>query len=431
MDPMFSLYSGMYKSCAIAAEKQWGSKGIWIPETVYFDGPEVLPDKIFAEMQELYLVRKPWEQASKEFRYFGETKQLYNSQWNFQTDGHWDHGHWIVPDKKMGAFGHTSHIMADGAKIATLFWDRYQYTLDRDWLRDRAYPMIRAPPSSIATSPTSPRTRTACCTLPTSTTGKATGIARTPSWNFRRCTSSSPSPSGRRRSSTSTPTCKPCGGSSTTTSSPRPRRGSGRASAASSPAAGAKKAPTAAKKPTPIEEAAVANDRLKARYMEFTMLGGFTDPPGIGGAHIFRNRLRLREGPGAIDAEHIGALTYGVHLGLLESVGTTPGADPLIQVFPAWPEDWDAQFTLLARGNFLVISSQRKGKTEFVELVSQGGEDCNLKNPWGDAAADVYRRGAQTETVSGHVLNFKTRKGETILVVRGGASPEQFRRAVP
>ena len=48
-----------------------------------------------------------------------------------------------------------------------------------------------------------------------------------------------------------------------------------------------------------------ADRQIKSRFLNFDRTSGFIDVPGIGGAQIFRNRLRLREGPGAIDAEHI------------------------------------------------------------------------------------------------------------------------------
>ncbi len=48
MDPLFSMYSGMMDSCALAARQQWGSQGIWIPEITFFDGMEKLPDDIAA-----------------------------------------------------------------------------------------------------------------------------------------------------------------------------------------------------------------------------------------------------------------------------------------------------------------------------------------------------------------------------------------------
>ncbi len=70
MDPMYDMYSAMLGSCTEAACQQWGSTGLYIPETVYFDGIEKLPDPIAAEMQELYLLEKPWEKRSVEFARF-------------------------------------------------------------------------------------------------------------------------------------------------------------------------------------------------------------------------------------------------------------------------------------------------------------------------------------------------------------------------
>ncbi|HEX9654535.1 MAG TPA: glycoside hydrolase, partial [bacterium] len=37
MDPLFDMYSGMYGACSTAARQMWGSQGIFIPETVWFD----------------------------------------------------------------------------------------------------------------------------------------------------------------------------------------------------------------------------------------------------------------------------------------------------------------------------------------------------------------------------------------------------------
>src|SRR4030095_2753957 len=83
---------------------------------------------------------------------------------------------------------------------------------------------------------------------------------------------------------------------------------------------------------------------LKKRFLGFTALGSFIDAAGGGGAQIFRNRLRLREGPGAIDAEHIAGLSTGIHASMLNSTPLTPGGDPVLRLFATWPKDWDAAF---------------------------------------------------------------------------------------
>src|SRR5205085_1837173 len=63
---------------------------------------------------------------------------------------------------------------------------------------------------------------------------------------------------------------------------------------------------------------------IKRRFLGFTRLGSFIDAEGSGGVKILRNRLRLREGPGAIDAEHIAGLSAGIHAALLSSAPESP-----------------------------------------------------------------------------------------------------------
>ena len=59
LDPVFRMYSGMYDRCAEAARENWGSKGVWFPETTWFSGPGKVPADIAAEMRDLYLVKRP------------------------------------------------------------------------------------------------------------------------------------------------------------------------------------------------------------------------------------------------------------------------------------------------------------------------------------------------------------------------------------
>jgi hypothetical protein len=169
---------------------------------------------------------------------------------------------------------------------------------------------------------------------------------------------------------------------------------------------------------------------LKSLFLNFNRLASFIDSTGIGGAQVFRNRLRLREGPGAIDAEHIGGLTSGIHSSLLANATKIPGDDPIIQIFASWPKDWDADFTLLSRGGFVVSSSQKDGQVEFAELISQLGQECLFKNPWSEAKVELYRDGKKAEGLDGPVLKFATRKGEKIIVVRAGMVPTQFKRTI-
>ena len=57
--------------------------------------------------------------------------------------------------------------------------------------------------------------------------------------------------------------------------------------------------------------------------------------------------------------------------------------DNLIRIFPAWPNGWQCEFTLLAQGGFLVSSSIGKnGNIPMIKIFSQKGGVCSILNPW-------------------------------------------------
>lgn len=150
---------------------------------------------------------------------------------------------------------------------------------------------------------------------------------------------------------------------------------------------------------------------------------GFYFCIGVGRTGVLPNRLTLREGPGAIDCQRLGRAAEALHAALLQSVPPAPGKDPVIHIFPAWPREWDAAYTLLARGAFLVSTSIEKGRIDFVEIQSQVGGECRLRNPWPDAALTLYRNVKKAGDLSGSLLAFHTARGETVTVVRQGSMP--------
>jgi hypothetical protein len=138
---------------------------------------------------------------------------------------------------------------------------------------------------------------------------------------------------------------------------------------------------------------------------------------------ILANRMDLREGFQTTSVQRLGRAADALHNALCQSVPAGPGKAPVIRVFPAWPREWDAAFTLLARGAFLVSSSMEAGRVEFVRIESQAGGDCRLRNPWPDAAVTLSRDGKAEEDLKGELLVFPTHKGETVVVIRGGSVP--------
>lgn len=413
MDPMFDMYSRMAPSCARAAQQQWGSRGIWIPETVWFDGLEELPDDIAAEMRELYLMYKPWSEASPEFLAWARTKQPHNSRTNWKGGGHWDNGHWVYTDKGTGPFGHTTHILGAGARIAALYWQRYQYTQCLDWLRERAYPMIRGAAEFYRNFPNFQRGEDGRYHLLHVNNSES-------NWN------SVDSPYEVECMNIIFPLAVRASEILNVDSElrpvwqeiadhlppPRPRE-RGRRRFGAFVYGG----------PGEIEPLG-ADRKLKRRFLTFARLGSFVDDRGIGGALIFRNRLRLREGPGAIDAEHIAGLSGGIQSSLLDSAPPSEAGEPVLRLFSAWPTDWHAEFQLLARGAFVVGSAIQDGQIPLIEIHSQAGRPCRLQNPWPDAEVDLWRNGQLAESLTGKLLNFSTSDGETIVVVPNGPQPQ-------
>lgn len=413
MNPMFSLYEGMYDACALAAEQQWGSKGIWIPETTFFNGPERLPDDIAAELRDLILVRKPYEERTEKFQWWAETKTRHNSRWNFQADGDWEHGHYVVPNKGRGIFGHTTHILGPSARIASLFWQRYQYTMDMDWLRDRAYPMIKGSAEFYRNFPNLKEGDDGKYHIYHTNNSESDWGGSDASYEISSMHAIFPLAIRASEILGVDAPLRPLWQEIEENLVTLPERGGGGVRPYGS---FVYNGPGAIDPIGPEPE-------LKSRFLGFTRLGSFIDSRGIGGARIFRNRLRLREGPGAIDAEHLGGLSSGIHSTMLSSDPETPGGDPILSLFNDWPRDWDAAFTLLACGAFEVSSLQEAGKIPFVEIHSLAGSGCRLKNPWPDAAVTLYRSGKKAETLTGTLLGFPTTKDEVITAVPEGAPP--------
>lgn len=408
MQPLFNLYSGMYDACATAARQQWGSKGIWIPETVFFNGPEVLPDDIAAELQELDLVYKPFKDRSAKFQWFAETKMRHDSRWNFEAEGKYEHGHLVIPTKNGDIFGHTTHIFADATLISEIYWQRYQSTMDTTWLKENAYPLIKGAAEFYRNFPNFKK----------ESDGKyhihhVNNLES--NWNssdtrYELAALHIIFPLVVRASeildvdAEMRPVWKEIYDNLTSTPPETRLINEGDYGAFVNGGNGA------------IEPLG-SEPALKKRFLQFNRLGGFTDTAGIGGAAIFRNRLRLREGPGVPDAEHLGGLTSGIHSTMVTDVSDSPADEPILKLFNRWPKDWDAAFSLLTRGGFILSSSQQKGKIEFVQIESQAGQNCRLQNPWGNAQVSIYRNSKKAEILAGELLSFPTTKEETIIIV--------------
>jgi len=154
MDPMFSLYSG----CIKPARWRQNSSGIarhLDSRNRFLNGPEPLPDDIAMELRELVLARKPWRNAPNISLVRRKQRCATTAGWNFQTDGKWDHGHLVVPDKGSGVLGIPPTFLPTRQGSAFCSGIATKYTMDTAWLRDRAYPMIKGAAEFYRNFPTS------------------------------------------------------------------------------------------------------------------------------------------------------------------------------------------------------------------------------------------------------------------------------------
>jgi hypothetical protein len=471
LDPVFDMYSGMAGASATAARQQWGSAGIYIPETVWYDGLAPLPDDIAAEMRELYLMRKPWAARSARFLEFATTKLPHSSRWNWWGGGGYVEGRWVPTERGNGPYGPVTHILGTTAKVAYLYWRRYEYTLDRAWLQTRAYPMIKGAAEFYRNFPNLQRAgdgvwhiyhtnsnesvqdvrdsdedlsamrgifavaiRAAeildldgalrgqwrdvldhLAPLPTSADADAVKPAdyhgpavfvrgRTPvvsgrgftpdgnslpQWFFDLCNLDSTDPQLRALANATFD---------------RSLRGEPPGPA------------TSVGVLTKMAIAGATLGRVEAtRFMIPNQIRVLTLERGTAyqGGGVLANRLTLREGPQAFDCQRLGRAAEALQIALLNSTPPAPAQEPTIRLFAAWPPEWDATFTLRARGGFVITATQKNGRVAYVEIRSEAGAPLRLHNPWGESRVSV-QRGAVVEAVAGPVLTIATRVGERI-----------------
>ena len=488
MDPMFSMYSGMFQACCEAARQQWGSQGMYIPETTYFDGLEKLPDEIAGEMRDLYLLRKPWEQRSERFLEYSRQKHPHSSRWNWIAKGEWVNGRFVETDRGFGPYGAVNHILGSNAKIAYLYWRRYEYTLDKEWLRIRAYPMLKGAAEFYRNFPNVRKEADGKYHIQHVNSNESVYGARDtdedlsamrgvfaailkaseilgedaalrPTWkefleNLTPLSTSDDSDALKpgdykgprvwvraRKPAVKEGGLLPDGNSlpawffdlcnleSTDAQALETANNTLTQSLRGQPGPDT---PVGLLSKIPIAAATLGRTEA-VRFLIPNQLRGLQGPRAGGERTTanLANRMSLREGFQALDAEALGRASEALHMALMQSNPPGPAQEPILHLFPAWPKEWDAAFTLAARGAFLVASSIRNGSVEFVELVSQAGAECRLRNPWGEGQVTLYRDGRKSESLSGSMVQFQTRKNERIAVVPGADDPVRYKRAIP
>jgi len=475
LDPVWDMYSGMFDACALAARQQWGSEGIFIPETVWFDGLAPLPDDIAAEMRDLYLLRKPWAERSAHFMEFAATKNPHSSRWNWWGGGSYVDGKWTPTERGFGPFGPVTHNLGTTAKVAYLYWRRYEYTLDREWLRTRAYPMLRGAAELYHHFPNFRRDDDGLWHMHNTNSNEGVMGVRDSDEDLSAMRGAFAAASRAAEildldaplraewreilahlaplpTSADADALKPAGTAGPTVFvRGRTPVVNGRGflpdgnslpqwffdlcnldspDAATLAAANATfdraMQRTGISKETPVgvlSKLAIAGTTLgrvdATRYLVPNQMRSLTTERGntYRAGQPLANRLALREGVQAFDCQRLGRAAEALELALLNSTPPAPAGEPAIRVFPAWPAEWDAAFTLRARGAFVISTAQKNGKVESVEIVSEAGAVCRIRNPWGETEAGIVRESGATERMRGALLEIPTKISERVRLV--------------
>jgi len=91
-----------------------------------------------------------------------------------------------------------------------------------------------------------------------------------------------------------------------------------------------------------------------------------------------------------------------------------------IEVFPAWPKNIDAEFTdLRTEGAFLVSAKQANGQIESIQMTSEKGQECRIRLPWKSARFTCVDSGdSSVVTAEDSILIFATIAGATYQLTR-------------
>lgn len=473
LDPMFKMYSNMKESCEVAADKIWGSKGIWIPETVGFDGLPEIPEHIAHQMKQLYLQNQPLIINTKDFQEFidyASKKVPHHSYWNWKTDNGWKEGEWNFKDKGHGFVGHVMHIFSRGAKLAYLYWMKYEYTQDEKWLADFAYPIIKGVTEFYRNHPnvkkaedgkyhiyhvndnesvwgghnTAEEISSMMGIFPVAI--KASEILDIDAdlrlaWKeFLENLAPLPLSSDH---------AELAGHPITFVRSLNP--------VLQGPATGRPDSNTMPQwcfdlitlESKNNELMKIAEQTYNAYFPQGinestnigilsmlpvagTLLGKknvteFLIPSQIlmGGDGQMENRMHLREGAQTTTAQRLGRAAHALHNALCQSIPPKPGEPTVIHLFPAWPNHWNARFNLYARGNFQVSSSFQKGQVEYIEIFSKSGQECRIRNPW-EKNAVLYVNGKREVVLSGSLLTFPTEANHNYIIIEEGDTLNRF-----
>jgi hypothetical protein len=468
-EPVFKMYMTNFDNYAAAARQQWGSQGIFINETDNWNGPELLPSNIADDLRDFMIKGNGPSGALGDF---AKARNRMHSRWELWPT------YW------------TTFTTINASEKAEHFWNHYLYTLDTSFLSTRAYPMLKGVSEFYRNFPNLKLENGKYHIYRTNlhehimggkdiiddlsfirgvmlSTIKASGILDTDSdlrslWQDIVDSLASYPVSGEPNTIGSI--THPLGNTTW---------GQARLPAAQVRYDAIEKEPqsprlrmlenydilTLETREQGLDggDWAIANNSFEANVAyNLNMSAGdygsnlsrfLLDAAALGRSEFnivlknlnseinskvesSTNRLGFVTTDWA-EFGGYGILSAGLQDGLMQSVSATPGGDPVIRVFPAWDKNIPADFKLLAKGGFLVSSSVKKGEISFIEIKSQVGGTCRLRNPWPGSSLSLYRNGVRSEELTGNLISFATSRGEDIVIVRHGTKPDSFHESIP
>jgi hypothetical protein len=445
LDSYFNMYVNMIPQSIMAAKQRWNANGMYVIETIPFDGQPTLPDDVAKEFRNVMLGTPPQPQPFSEhaMEWAEYDAAIFPFAMHTFTVGH---------------YGQVSHNLASGPKLALQAWWRYRHTGDEAWLRSHAYPLMKntiefyrslikkgddglfhlygsnvhesflgvkdsivdisamkavlpillkasemlrldadlrlkwkemldkLAPFAMGRDPEAKALEGAVLGDDLWATGHRFDTPKgvrtdedvwlIPVFPYEIYTLETPDPDMKRivnKLFDLVPV--------------RNELYNGKI---------IDKLNTAPR--TPIAVARIGRGEELEKFLSHYYIGF----PGR-----LSNGFSEFESPQGHTVEPIAIMAGAVQEGLLQSVSPSAGEPEVLRVFPACPPNWNATFSLLARGGFHVTSARRSGVIPFVEIESRLGGLCQFRNPW-DADCYLEEEGKKKQSISGEILRFPT-----------------------